>query len=63
MSRVGGIERPGELRPGPPQHPEDEHRFARPHPGEVVVEEAYELGDPEDENEIEEELTKSISGR
>ena len=56
-----GVERVRQPRirgPGPPERTEDEHAAQQASPGRVGREEARDLGDPEDEDEIEEELER-----
>src|SRR5687768_16413735 len=56
MGGIGGVERPGELGPSPPDEPEHEHHFADRAPRNAVVEQAHDLRDAEDEHEVEKEL-------
>ena len=56
MGRVGRVEGPGELAPGPPNEPEHEDSLCRGAPIESVVKEADYLSDGEDEHEVEEQL-------
>jgi hypothetical protein len=54
--RVEGIRQPGVCRPCPPQNCEEEEAAKQPLPGLVLREEIGDLGDGEDEHEIEEQL-------
>jgi hypothetical protein len=56
MGRVGGVQRPGELGPGRPHQPEDDHRMRDPGPGQLLVHQADRLGHGVDEHQVEEEL-------
>src|ERR671911_3061676 len=56
MGRIGGVQRPGVLRPGPPHQPEHDHRMPYPDPGQILVYQADGLGHSVDEHQIEEEL-------
>src|ERR671915_800131 len=56
MGRIGGVQRPGVLRPGPPHQPEHDHRMPEPGPGQILVYQADSLGHSVDEHQIEEEL-------
>jgi hypothetical protein len=47
---------PRELRPLPPHQPRDQHAACRTCDGQVVADERGDLGDGEDEDEIEEQL-------
>src|ERR671914_1130086 len=56
MGRIGGVQRPGVLRPGPPHQPEHDHRMPESDPGQILVYQADSLGHSVDEHQIEEEL-------
>lgn len=58
VRRVGGVQGPCELRPGPPYEPEDEHCLSDAAPIDVVVEQAYHLRHRKDEHEVEEQLNE-----
>ena len=58
LLRVQRVGEPGVRRPRPPQHAEKEEAAQQAIPGRVVGEEAGDLGDGEDEDEIEEELER-----
>ena len=52
MGGIACVERPGELRPGPPYQPEDQHRLPDRHQVEAVVQQADHLRHREDEDEV-----------
>jgi hypothetical protein len=56
MRGVCGVQRPRELGPRPPHEPEYKKRAADARPAHVVMNQRHDLGDAEDEDEIEEEL-------
>ena len=56
MGRVGRVERPGELGPRPPDHPEQDEGAEHPVRREVLRGERRDLGHGEHEDEVEEEL-------
>src|SRR3712207_8959946 len=63
LFRSGGVERPRELRPPPPDEPEDEDRLRGVADGDAVVEELDDLRYAEDEDEVEEQLEDRKSTR
>ena len=56
LVRVDGVRQPGVRGPRPPQDDEHEETVAEPSPRRIVRHEARDLGDREDEHEVEEEL-------
>ena len=56
---VQRVRQPGVGGPGPPERAQDEHPAQDPAPGRVVGEQARDLRDREDEDEVEEKLERS----
>ena len=56
MPGVRSIKGPGELRPTPPDQPQDPYGLSDASPSQVVVEESDDLRHREDEHEIEKQL-------
>ena len=56
MSCVRWVERPRELRPGPPDHPEDEQRLGCAGPRKILDDVLGHLRDGEHEDQVEEEF-------
>ena len=55
---VQGVRHPGVAAPGPPDEGEHQHPLAEPLPGRVLGHQAGDLGEGEDEDEVEEQLER-----
>src|SRR6266851_7759434 len=56
---IGGVGQPGVGRPGPPERREDQETVTEAAPGRILRQHRRYLREPEDEDEVEEELERS----
>ena len=56
---IGGVRQPGVGRPRPPERPEDQETVTEAAPGRILRQHRRHLREPEDEDEVEEELERS----
>ena len=55
---VDGVREPGVARPRPPERAQDQDAAADPGPRRILMEERRHLGEPEDEDQVEEQLER-----
>ena len=55
---IDGVGQPGVGRPRPPERAEDQQAVPEPAPGRIVRQNRRDLREPEDEDEVEEELER-----